>query len=149
MSTRGHISVKLKKEDIGKIMCFEPLLVPEGNKHLFGKKYGVVKLDKPYITIYHHFDSYPKGLGKELIENYSTYEKALNLCLGGDCSSILDGSVCQYYGSYDEDWDFVCPKLSDEEPKCDEDYLYLYDGDEWYLKSRRENNLKKLSEIIL
>lgn len=148
MSTRGHITVKINDEDIGKIMCFEPLLLPKGNSHLFGKKYGVIRLDKKFITIYHNYDSYPKGLGKELLANYSTYDKALNLCLGGDCSSILDGYVSQYYGEYDEDWDFVKPKLSNEESKCTEDYNYIFINGEWFCNSKKDISLKRVSSLL-
>ena len=95
-----------------------------------------IKLPK-YLTIYHHWDAYPSGLGKELKKNYKTYEDVLNLCLAGGFSTILDG--CMPYGGIKGDWGDTPPEKSDEVIPCRFHYQYLFEDGVWYY---RENNGK-------
>ena len=60
MSTRASIVLKLKDEDIGKKMKFEPSRLPLGiTCDMAGvDKVEWVELSKRYIMIYHNYDSY-------------------------------------------------------------------------------------------
>ncbi|ECG8260411.1 hypothetical protein CB010_006390 [Salmonella bongori] len=44
--------------------------------------------DGKFRTIYCHFDGYPSGVGKTLVEHYGTQEKAEALLSGGDISTL-------------------------------------------------------------
>ena len=60
MSTSASIVLKLKDEDIGKKMKFEPSRLPLGiTCDMAGvDKVEWVELSKRYIMIYHNYDSY-------------------------------------------------------------------------------------------
>ena len=46
-------------------------------------------LDNDYVlSVYHHWDGYPSGLGVFLQHNYTTKEQIAELLDGGDISSI-------------------------------------------------------------
>lgn len=72
MSTRGNICIKVKEKDF------------EFVEDTIDEK---ISESSPYLFIYNHFDSYPEGLGENLIKNYNDYEAALDLVLDGDCST--------------------------------------------------------------
>ena len=129
MSTSATIVVKVRKEDLCKIKTaqsdfvkmyfrdFNSLIkeygkeratdffnrgadrLPDINKFQCRVKH--VKLS-PYLEIYSHFDGYVDGVGRCLIENFGTYEKALNLVLCGDHSSIINGA--RYTENYTENY---------------------------------------------
>ena len=40
--------------------------------------------DYDVVSVYHHWDGYPEGLGKHLVENYPTLQDAIKLVDGGD-----------------------------------------------------------------
>ena len=40
---------------------------------------GILLPDDSILSVYHHFDGYPEGLGVKLVEHYNTYEKASEL----------------------------------------------------------------------
>jgi hypothetical protein len=64
------------------------------------------------LSVYHHFDSYPEWLGKNLVENFNTREKAAELIDGGDMSCCDDGTgKPQYYSERGED----CPPRFDDD----------------------------------
>ena len=103
MSTRSCIIVKIKKEDLGKVMKFNESLVRgleswEKNESKEGY-FPEITLKYQYLSVYCHWDGYLEGVGAELKEHYNTYEKALNLVLGGSISSINIPSSVQMIGS--------------------------------------------------
>lgn len=139
MSTRSHISVKIKDEDINLIKKFDPVLFPWINSsNVLNKNYPDVELNGSYIKVYHHFDGYPDGLGNSLLNKYNSYELALNLCLGGDYSSIVGNNFLPYYGALDDEWKLVKPKVLNNEPQLIENYLYVFKNDKWYVSSFKE-----------
>ena len=86
------------------------------------------------LGIYNHSDGYPGGVGEALLEHYNTYEQALNLVLGGNCSSIIDSY--QPYALRDgEDWENIKPEIMDEDMKLDwvYDYGYMFKDGMWYV----------------
>lgn len=142
MSTRAHIIVKVRPEDKGKTMQHKEELLPKGYKYgTWDKKkeFPEVKIGKTtnYLCIYHHWDGYPSGLGDTLLNNFDTYEKALNIVLGGDMSNI-NNHVASYFNR-GEDWKSIKPvQLRSKAPKVNKEtwceYAYLLDEDnKWYV----------------
>ena len=151
MATRGHIVVKIKEEDKGKTVHFDPSLIPLActytNEYL--NKLQDVVLDKNYILIYHHFDSYPEGLGRTLVGIFNDYKTILNLLLAGDASSINGREIKQYCTfRKDERWEYTKPQLTDKCPSNEEDYTYLFDGDKWWFKSYKDTEWYDLKDAL-
>ena len=48
---------------------------------------GLQLKDGSVLSAYHHWDSYPEWLGKQLVEHYPTRDKVAELIDGGDMSS--------------------------------------------------------------
>ncbi len=123
MSTRSFIIVKVRKEDIGKVMKFNENLLPkpldkwqdkdrEGNvwRDETGKDLcKPVEIDNQFIGIYCHWDGYPEGVGSELATFFKDYNSVLNLILGGSCSSIDGGVVRHYANRQQEKWEYLVP----------------------------------------
>ena len=127
MATRATITLKIKDEDLNKTKKFDIDKLPENTSYNDDciENLREVTLNKPYISIYHHFDGYPEGLGLTLYEEFNDYDKALNILLGGDVSSINGNTITQYCAAYkDEDWDSAKPDLSEEIPAAHQDYQY-------------------------
>ena len=125
MATRSNVIVKVKKEDIGRVLTHE----------FKGKTYET-KIEKPYIGIYCHWDGYTDGVGKELVENYNDYEKALQLISGGYTSSI-DGDDVNYYMGWDREelWTDNHPRQTEktEITAAWTEYAYIFDNGKWYV----------------
>lgn len=144
MSTRSCIIIKVRESDLGKFKKFDPSLLPvkmadwscyhESEGKELSRK---VKLTKPYIGIYCHSDGYPEGVGKVVKETFPSYEQALNLAIGGDCSVVWYDEVRRYGNRAGEDWKWVKPHLGDTPKKVYEkidcQYCYLFDDDGWKL----------------
>lgn len=101
-----------------------------------------VKL-KRYITIYHHWDGGIYNLGEELRENYSDYNKALNLLLTGDFSTIMEGAM-PYIGLGKTTWKSQKPYCSDTLPDCEQNYQYLFCDGAWYVRTHNDIKFKSL-----
>lgn len=140
MSTTSTIYVKVRKEDKGKALKCDLSKITLSFKTPFNikveeieRKITPIKLDKDYIRIYVHWDGYVDGVGRELLNNYD-YEKALNLILLGDESSII-GECTPYVGRTDfpEEWEDIKP-MTLENVEQDEMFTYLLDDDDkWYV----------------
>ena len=146
MSTRSVIIVKVRKEDIGKEMKFNEAMLPvpldnwdckdlDGNVY---RKEGGKNLCKPvvineqYLAIYCHWDGYPSGVGAELKEHFTDYQKALNLVIGGSVSALDSRYVRHYANRQGEKWDYLKPtqgKTQKEvlKPFDWSEYAYLFD----------------------
>ena len=123
MSTRSCIILKVRKEDIGKVMKFNEGLLPKPldkwqEKDHEGKvwrdeteqdKCQPVEIGNQFIGIYCHWDGYPDGVGSELVEHFKDYNSILNLILGGSCSSINGGVVRHYANRQGEEWEYLVP----------------------------------------
>ena len=140
MSTTSTIYVKVRKEDKGKALKCDLSKITLSFNTPFNikveeieRKITPIKLDKDYIRIYVHWDGYVDGVGCELLNNYD-YEKALNLILLGDESSII-GACTPYVGrtDYPEEWEDIKP-ITLENVEQDEMFTYLLgDDDKWYV----------------
>ena len=107
-------------------------------------------------AIYCHWDGYPDGVGYTLLENFNSYEKAINLIAFGDASDI-NGTTAVFYNSWreGEDWKHTKPRqyTSEQayEESCDEDYAYLFKDGKWYVKkcwSDEDSDWKAVEEVI-
>lgn len=162
MSRRANIYVELKKEDIGKKLSFNPKLI--SGTILSMDSFGYRKINdkeienvyknctieaKPYyIGCYLHFGNLLTGIGNVLINKYNTYEKALNLVLAGNLSSVTENNIVPYclrkteYGFKDG---VNLPKTIDDPKPSAEDieFIYLYckvkDGCRWFVKDVLNN----------
>ena len=136
MSTNSNIIVKVKKEDVGKILKFNAnkLEMPEikWDKDIKGFEEDV-KITNEYIGIYCHWDGYLEGVGETLKNDFNTYEKALNLILGGSCSSIEDnGRITRYATRKGEKWEYLAPKQSDNPISlAKQEFCYLFENGKW------------------
>lgn len=142
MATRSNIRVVLKEEDRNKDLKFAPN--EQQAEDLKENEWGVDQLEEGMwetvnpegaeaLMIYHHWDGYIKGVGKTLIEKYNSYEDALNLVLGGDCSSI-NRIYTPYATRKCEDWESIKPRSISENHKMEEEYDYMFKGDQWYVR---------------
>ena len=117
MSTRSNIGIRLREEDKNRDLNFHPGCVINTNKN--------------YISVYCHFDGYPSHMLTELENHFNTYEKALELVLHGDISSIEDGVVDCYYDR-GEDWEDLCPFETNNSNDCfDNSYCYIFENNKW------------------
>ena len=126
MSTRGNISIKIPTEMIGKVY-----------ENVHGYQ---VCLEKEYMTIYNHYDSYVDGVGQILLDYYNTFEEAFGLILGGDTSTVQETlSECEYYARQEGWGSSVKPVFTSTPPKKAEEYLYIFENGRWYVYGYSEN----------
>lgn len=153
MSTRSRIAIVLKEEDKGKKLFPKTELLYGVLDHSENENPILHEsvFEKGIVSIYHHWDGYPDGVGVTLMKHYNDYEKVLNLMLMGDASTInpdSDTDKITFYNYWrNEDWSDVHPfqhNTVEELKKCVrngwEEYLYIYqpneDGKyEWYVTS--------------
>lgn len=158
MATRSNIRVVLKEEDRDREMYFDPMLIgndSNGQYKISLNEWGNEQLSiaqslwehvnpagAEALRIYHHWDGYPEGVGETLINEYNTYEKALNLVLGGDCSTI-NRAYSPYALRKSEDWDTIKPQLITEDCGISEEYDYMFKDGEWFVRSSYDKRCKK------
>ena len=145
MSTRSNIAVVVKSEDLGKTMKFDVNKVPRGKMALGVNEMGEVTIEKPVLEIYHHWDGYPDGVGKTLINEFNDYDKALNLVLGGDVSTI-NGLEMRFYCEMDG-WD-ECKTSQYDVPTLYEEYIYKFEDGVWYFQGEDDTEWRNLSEYL-
>ena len=136
MSTNSNIIVKVKKSDIGSIALYDAkkLDVPESYwDELFKGIEEDVKITNEYIGIHCRWDGYLEGVGEALKNDFNTYTKALNLILGGSCSSIEDnGRITRYATRKGEKWEYLAPKQSDNPISlANQEFNYLFEDGCW------------------
>ena len=125
MATRSYIAVVIKTEDKGRVITPDLVLLGKGIcSNLKEPVFHNTTLENGIISIYHHWDGYPDGVGQTLLDEFNDYEKALNLVSFGDASSI-NGVDATFYNSWrgGEDWDFTQPKQYQDE---DDNRLMVY-----------------------
>jgi len=155
MATRSNIRVILKEEDRNRDMKFIPN--EKQTEDLENEPWGFENLEtglwetvnpggKEALVIYHHWDGYPEGVGKTLLEEYNSYEEALNLVLGGDCSSI-NGTYTPYVVRKGEDWDSIKPEAVDENYKMQEEYDYMFKDGEWFVRGAYHDDLEEWTPL--
>lgn len=154
MSTTSTIYVKVRKEDKGKALKCDLSKITFSFNTPFNikveeieRKITPIKLDKDYIRIYVHWDRYVDGVGRELLNNYD-YEKALNLILLGDESSII-GECTPYVGrtDYPEEWEDIKP-MTLENVEQDEMFTYLLDDDDKWHVAEGNGEFELVSDLL-
>lgn len=108
-----------------------------------------VKDGDKYKTVYCHFDGYHSGVGKTLIENYNSFEKAISIVDLGDLSFLEKSVDCPDGHSYDTPCKgctvfygrdrgeegvsaIVCESYEDALRQNRQEYNYLFDNNQWY-----------------
>lgn len=140
MATRSTISLKINESDKGKKFKFDENKLPEGVG--YEKDYidllSSIMIETDYLTIYHHWDGYPDGVGATLLDEFNDYDSILNLMLGGDASTINGNTIVQYTAWRGETG---CEaRQSNAEPSVTEEYAYLFKDGKWYFKDDCEIN---------
>lgn len=134
MSTRCHVAIKLKQEDLGK-----KLLITENNKeHQLTTDEGF-----PYMFIYIHHDGYLSGVGNGLLNELGVdYDTVKNYILKGNRTSF----TCPYT-ECNETWDHNKPQLcKNVDGPIPEDYLYVLIDGKWFYRTWNDNGrLKELT----
>jgi hypothetical protein len=151
MSTRSAIIIKVKREDIGKVVKFYKAKLPTklsewtcySEKEVGEEKSKEVTLDKPYIGIYCHSDGYFDGVGEVLKELYTDYDKVLNLIVGGHCSVVWFDETRHYANRNGEEWANIKPRKGDTANNVashigHNGYVYLFDDGEWKAQNGKD-----------
>ena len=155
MATRSNIRVVLKEEDRNKDLKFVPneQQAEDLKKNEWGRdqiEEGMWETVNPggaeALMIYHHWDGYIDGVGETLYKKYNSYEEALNLVLGGDCSSI-NGTYTPYATRKGEDWDGIKPAQISEDHRIEEEYDYMFKDDKWYVRSAYDKVCKEWTPL--
>lgn len=134
--------------------------------------------DGTFTSIYCHWDGYPSGVGKTLLESYSDPAKLEALLALGDISSL--GSEIGEQHSFEdrshEDWTLAYGRdrgetgvnaevsadldaLSSLTKNCGGEWLYVFKGGQWYCAeggvsafgmpaTRAPGDLRLLSEVL-
>jgi hypothetical protein len=132
---------------------------------------AVKQNDNSYKSIYCHNDGYPEYNGVMLYYHYSDPTKIKLLMSLGDISLLeenvlpdttkahsfderQDGVTVAYHRDRGEDLKFKLFSNKDELlnffKESDQDYLYLYEDDKWYVaESDNEINLVPLEDVLL
>ena len=123
---------------------------------------GIQLPDDSILSVYHHFDGYPEGLGVKLVEHYNTYEKVSELIDGGNMSNCYSDSKFNvetgeftpiadpkpsYYGGDNEEP--VLSKNFDEFTRIDcwQEFSYVFVTDRWVAYSTEQKFNKDYSKI--
>lgn len=152
MSTHCALIVKVKESDLRKTMSSGLNNLPKAKRDSSVKgrflndwgdygENGNVNLTEPtligrkYMGIYVHWDGYPDWMLRTLSGHWNTYRDALNIVLGGDCSSIDKNSIRRYADRSGEEWKYLKPKQADTikgvTNHIDCEYAYLFEDGEW------------------
>ena len=104
------------------------------------------KVYMPFLGIYCQCDSYPTCLGRALVENFDSYEKAMNLMAGGMVECITPEHLL--YNESRRKWHFDHPEQQSPGdpdfgyfpnqrrlPDMCEDYQYLFFEGRWYVRT--------------
>ena len=102
---------------------------------------GLQLTDGSVLSVYCHWDGYPKFNGVKLVEHFNSYDKVAELIDGGDISSLwtnlgwdnetLPTTGPQYYSSRGEVTEPRLDKTLSEYLSDGEEYAYLFANDEW------------------
>jgi len=104
---------------------------------------GLLLEDNSILSVYHHWDGYPDGLGAKLVADYSTKEKVAALIDGGDISTCMsrrtwdgvgtDEQIVLYYSERGDEG--IEPIIAENDlefiqqtRQCDGEYAYAYNS---------------------
>ena len=105
---------------------------------------GLLLDSEHVLSVYHHWDGYPSGLGVFLQHNYTTKEQIAELLDGGAISSIYSRTdwnneqVDEHVLYYNDRGEKTEPRLDlnvedyiENEYSAMEEYAYLFENGEW------------------
>ena len=105
---------------------------------------GLLLDSEHVLSVYHHWDGYPSGLGVFLQHNYTTKEQIAELLDGGDISSIYSRTdwnneqVDEHVLYYNDRGEKTEPRLDlnvedyiENKLSAMEEYAYLFENGEW------------------
>ena len=151
MATRSCIIVKVRNSDIGTTQKYSDEKSKAPANDWGGDGVDLcedVKIEKPYMGVYCHWDGYPSGVGAALKVFADTYERALNLVLGGSISNVEEDEFTHYANRDGEVWNHIEPIQGDTaidvNAEVDEDYAYLFDENNggWKVLNRETNEFE-------
>ena len=171
MATRSCIIVKVRNSDIGTTQKYsdEKSKAPANDWGGNGvDKCEDVKIEKPYMGVYCHWDGYISNNGDILFHHYKSKNKVMKLINLGDISSLANevdipkdkihnfdnpcDGVTVAYGRDRGEKD-IEPIISTEKEFWDdyiEEYGYLYDNGKWFVKtSHKKCDMVELSEDVI
>ena len=122
---------------------------------------GIELKDGSILSAYHHWDGYPQWLGKTLVEQYNSKDKASELIDGGDMSCCWSDSLWgkqlpegeyapEYYSLRGED----CPPRLDADlveyllPDNSEEFSYIFTSAGWVCYDMHQFDDSKLPEKV-
>ena len=151
MPTHCYVVLKVRKKDIGKTMVFDkeklsPIVIEDwADENAQGDNLcQPIKITSQYIGIYSHWDGYiNNGVGESLKTSFNSYDKALNLILGGDCSSIDKYRLRHYANRKYNTWEHIQPLQSDNLRVFNEQYVYLFNHGGWRVKKDFSEDFKR------
>lgn len=120
-----------------------------------------VKVGNEYRTVYCHWYGYLEGVGQTLLNYYNSQELAEELVKEGDMSCIGEKCSCPeghsyenqvsgytvYYGR-DRGETGTEYKISEEKPRVNEEYLYIFEGGKWFVSSAYFDLQELTQELI-
>ena len=119
---------------------------------------GIQLADESVLSVYHHWDGYPEWLGRVLKTHYNSKELAAELIDGGDMSSCWTTSRWdtklneeygpEYYSQRGEDTPPRLDKNFDEFFADNEEYSYIWDGDQWHCYNMNQFDDRKGPELV-
>lgn len=109
--------------------------------------------DGSIVSVYHHWDGYPTGLGAHLVAHYSDIDDIRELIDGGDLSTCIREEGPEYYADRGET--DVEPQLSishDEfvslTDECTGEYAYAFVNGTWTCYDVHESKYISLYEEV-
>lgn len=124
-----------------------------------------VKVGNEYRTVYCHWDGYLKGVGEMLLNHYNSQELAEELVKEGSMSYLEKKCSCPdghsyetpingytvYYGR-DRGETETEYKVSEERPRVNEEYLYVFEDGKWFVSSiyfDAKNPIQELTQELI
>jgi hypothetical protein len=109
--------------------------------------------DGRFQSIYHHFDSYPKGLGKTLLENYTTYEDVEKIIALGACSNLgptLDADESVFYHRDRQEDLHIHDSVTMRSAIYPNDFNYVFQDGQWSFFVRNNfNDIQPLTKDLV
>lgn len=127
MSTHASITLILRDETKAQRILKSTLCDSDGIP------YEIDLTEKDRLSIYCHFDGYPSGVGKTLLESYQDYDSVLKLVCCGNLSYLDKFDVLienDAFYTQREDWDRNQPRGKER----NEEYNYVFGLDNrWHM----------------
>ena len=160
MEPDSNISIKIDDKDLGRALRFDNDKLPDGFKYQSEKHKANIKsnmkdivVKKPYLTVRCVNTSYLPYIGEILCNNFGTYDKALNLVLGGNIK-VIKNDLVEHYIAMKSKKEMEMgnePIQTWEEPDIEYSFLYLFRDGEWLYKKCQDcgKTWHKLSDCLL